>query len=119
MIKKNNIFYLFVLLLITPVSLISQNIYTYLNRDYNRNIEQEAYSSKTRFHTSVQSWKVGRLEQVTNYDSVKQLYRLDRTIEKKWKQKAWDKFLNDDIITLIPEKFLVCGQPADEFRCWL
>lgn len=98
-----------------PSIVLPQNLYTNLNRDFNRNIEQAGYSSKTRFHTSLQAWKTGRMEQVTNYDSVLQLYRLNRTIEKKWKQKAWDKFLNDDVITLYKKNFWFAVNPLMNF----
>ena len=115
MIKHGDIILLLILLLVLPTIVLSQNLYIYQNRDFNRNTEQAAYSSGTRFHTSIQSWKTGRLDQITNYDSIKQLYRLDRTIEKKWKQKAWDKFLNDDIITLYRKKFWFAVNPLMNF----
>jgi len=109
------IFPLLVLLFVIPSSLISQNLYTYLSRDYNRNTEQATYSSKIRFHTSIQSWRIGDIERVTNYDSIHQLYRINRTIEKKWKQKAWDKFLNDDVITLYRKNFWFAVNPLMNF----
>ena len=115
MIKKNRtILFIFVFLL-SPLFLAAQNLYLYHNTDYNRNMEQAGYSSGIHFHTSIRSWRVGDLQKITNYDSIKQLYRINRTIEKKWKQKAWDKFLNDDIITLYRKNFWFAINPLMNF----
>lgn len=105
-----------VLLVVTiPSSVLSQNLYTYLNRDFSRNIEQAAYSSELRFHTSVQAFRLGDINKIADLDSIKQLYRFDRMIEKKWKQKTWDKFLNDDVITLYRKDFWFAVNPLMNF----
>jgi len=94
----------------------SQNLYTYFNRDYDMEVQTELYSSKIRFHTAIQAWRVGDIEKVANYDSLTQLNRLHKTIDKKWKQKAWNKFLNDDIITLYRDKVWFAINPLMNFE---
>lgn len=93
----------------------SQNLYTYFNRDYDMEVQTALYSSTTRFHTAIQAWRVGDIEKIVNYDSLTQVNRLHKTIEKKWKQKAWDKFLNDDIITLYRDKVWFAVNPLMNF----
>jgi hypothetical protein len=43
------------------------------------------------------------------------LLRINRRFEKKWKQKAWDKFLNDDVITLYRKNFSLVVNPLMDF----
>jgi hypothetical protein len=50
-----------------------------------------------------------------NYDSITQLNRLVKIIPKKWKQKAWDKFLNDDVVTLRRNDFDIVVNPLMNF----
>lgn len=113
--KLNQLIVFIILLLIIPVTAFSQNLYTYTNRDFNRNIEQAVYSSKIRFHTAIQPFRFGDLDSVTSVDSIRQLYRLNRHIDKKWKQKAWDKFLNDDVVTLYRPKYWFAVNPLMNF----
>jgi hypothetical protein len=101
------------LLLLNDVS--GQNLYTYFNREYDMEVQATLYSSRTRFHTAIQAWRIGDIEKIANYDSLTQVNRLERTIEKKWKQKAWDKFLNDDVVTLYREKFWFAVNPLMNF----
>ena len=93
----------------------SQNLYTYFNRDYDMEVQTALYSSKVRFHTALQAWRTGDIRKVANYDSLVQVNRLHKTIDKKWKQKAWDKFLNDDIITLYRDNVWFAVNPLMNF----
>lgn len=110
--------YLIILLFIVAFSIpgYTQNMYTYFNRDYDMEVQTALYSSKTRFHTAMQAWRVGDIKKITNYDSLTQVNRLEKTIEKKWKQKAWNKFLNDDIITLYRDKVWFAVNPLMNFE---
>jgi hypothetical protein len=110
-----NLLLLLLCLLSSVPGLFSQNLYTYWNSDYDMEVQSALYSSRVRFHTAIQAWRVGDIEKITNYDSLNQVNRLERTIEKKWKQKAWDKFLNDDVITLYREKFWFAVNPLMNF----
>lgn len=92
------------LFLLMTVYATGQNMYTYHNHDYDYDVRKAVYSSEVRFHTAWQSWRVGDIEAVVNYDSLIQLNRLQRTFEKKWKQKTWDKVLNDNVITFNREQ---------------
>ncbi len=97
------------------VSMQGQQLYIPLNHDYDHELQKEVYSSKIRFHTSLQPWQLNELQAAFNYDSVVRLNRLERNIPKKWKQKAWDKFLNDDVVTLRHDDFEVVVNPLMNF----
>ena len=103
------------LLCSAALQLSAQNLYTYFNRDYDMEVQTAVHDSRVRFHTAIQAWRIGDIEKVANYDSLTQVNRLERTIEKKWKQKAWDKFLNDDIITLYRDKVWFAVNPLMNF----
>ncbi|MCF6172147.1 MAG: hypothetical protein L3J66_14340 [Bacteroidales bacterium] len=92
-----------------------QDLYLPLNRDYNFELQKAVYSSAYRFHTSIQPWQRNELEQAFNYDSIAQLNRLRKKIPKKWKQKAWDKFLNDNVVALHRPDFDVVLNPLMNF----
>ena len=112
---KNSLFILFFVFSTLLVS--GQSDYLNLNRDFNRNIEKEIYSSEHRFHTSIQPYYIPEIEQITNYDSIKRLLWIHKkkVPNKKWKQKAWDKFLNDDVITLRQKNFEFVINPLMDF----
>jgi len=100
---KKGLLFLFLAVFLFP-SLFSQNIYTYFNRDYDMATQSALYSSKVRFHTAIQAWRVGDIEQVANYDSLTQINRLQKSFNKKWKQKTWDKALNDNVVSYSNKK---------------
>ena len=97
--------------------LFSQSDFLNLNRDFNRNIEKEVYSKEHRFHTSIQPFYIPEVKQITNYDSVKNLLWINKKKipNKKWKQKAWDKFLNDDVVTLRKKDYDFVVNPLMNF----
>ena len=111
--KKSILFLLSFTLFIA--SLQGQSLYLPLNQDYNAELQKAVYSSQYRFHSSMQGWQLNELKQTFNYDSITQLNRLERTIPKKWKQKAWDKFLNDDVVTLHRDDFDFVINPLMNF----
>ena len=114
MLMRNQILIiLFLLFIFSEIS--AQNMYTYFNRDYDMEVQSTVYSSKVRFHTAIQAWRVGDIDKISNYDSLTQVNRIEKTIDKKWKQKAWDKFLNDDIITLYKDNFWFAINPLMNF----
>jgi hypothetical protein len=80
-------------------------------------MEEEIYSKDHRFHTSIQPFYIPEIEQITNYDSVKRLLWINKkkVPGKKWKQKAWDKFLNDDVVTLRKKDFDFVVNPLMNF----
>ncbi len=109
-------FFLVNIFLLLSSDLINQNLYTYFNRDYNMEVQSELYSSKVRFHTAIQAWRKGDIQEIANFDSLKQLNRIEKQIDKKWKQKAWNKFLNDDVVTLYRDNFWFALNPLMNFE---
>jgi hypothetical protein len=111
--KKELVFILLTVLFFTSVQ--GQSLYLPLNHDYNHELQKAVYSSQYRFHSSMQAWQLNELKQTFNYDSITQLNRLVKIIPKKWKQKAWDKFLNDDVVTLRRNDFDIVVNPLMNF----
>ena len=107
-------FSLFILLFVS-IPVFSQSAYLPLNQEYNRSLQKALYSKNIRFHTSIRPYAFGDIKAVVNYDSLQSLLRMNRVIEKKWKQKAWDKFFNDDVITLYKKKFSLVMNPLMNF----
>ncbi len=93
----------------------AQEHFLNLNREYNRDVEMAVYSKDYHFHTSIQPFYVPELEQITNYDSIQKLYWLHKEFNKSWKQKTWDKFLNDDVVTLRRPDFEIVANPLMNF----
>ena len=107
-------FSLFILLFVS-LPAFSQSAYLPLNQEYNRSLQKALYSKNIRFHTSIRPYAFQDVKIVVNYDSLQSLLRMNRVIEKKWKQKAWDKFFNDDVITLYKKKFSLVMNPLMNF----
>ncbi len=106
---------LFVSLFAFGISGFSQSEYLFLNQEYNRNLQKALYSNHLFFHTSIRPYDIGEIDSVVNYDSIQTLLRMNKTYEKKWKQKAWDKFFNDDVITLYRKDFALVVNPLMDF----
>ncbi len=98
-------------------NIYAQSDYVPLNREFNRRIEKEVYSKDYRFHTSILPYYVPELQKITDYDSVKNLFRIykKKVPNKKWKQKAWDKIFNDDVVTLRKKDFEFIINPLMDF----
>ena len=111
-----HLFFIMCVVMLFPSRVQTQNLYTPLDRDYDMDVQSVLYSSETRFHTAIQAWRTGDIRKITNFDSLVELYRLDRVIDKKWKQKAWNKFLNDDVISLYRDKFWFAVNPLMNFE---
>jgi len=107
--------FLFLAVLLSSFSLVSQNLYTYLNSDYNYEIQKALYSNQIRFHTSIQPWRTGDIEAVVNYDSLLQLGRMDKEIAKKGWQKTWNKAFNDNVVSLYKEGYWFALNPLVNF----
>ena len=112
---KNLLLLIFTLFL--TLSIAAQSDYLNLNRDFNRSIEKEVYSKDHRFHTSIQPFYIPELQQITNYDSVKNLLWINKkkVPNKRWKQKTWDKLLNDDVVTLRKKDYDFVVNPLMNF----
>ena len=111
--KKEILLFFATILFITVVH--GQDLYLPLNRNYNFEVQKAVYSSDYRFHTSIQPWQVNELKQTFNYDSITQIHRIEKTFNKNWKQKTWDKFLNDDVVTLHRPDFDMVLNPLMNF----
>lgn len=109
----------------TPITIImvmlvsiafAQPLFVPLNQEYNRNLQQQLYTPKLHFHTSLRSYFIPEMqEHGINYDSTIQVYRMEKTFNKKWKQKTWDKVFNDDVATLIRDDFSIIANPLINF----
>lgn len=110
--KKSLLTYIIILL---AISATAQEHFLNLNREYGRNIEKAVYSPSSHFHTSMQPFYLPELEQVTNYDSISELYWIHKEFNKKWKQKTWDKVFNDDVVTFRREDFDIVANPLMNF----
>ena len=105
----------FAVLFLITLNVFSQNLYLPLNQEYNRSIQKALYGKNIRFHTSVRPYIFGEIKATVNYDSLQSLLRMDRVIRKKWKQKAWDKLFNEDVITLYRKNFSLEVNPLMDF----
>ena len=104
------------ILIITVATAVSQPLYLPLNQDYNRSLQKQLYSNKTHFHTSFRPYFILDIERSgINYDSIQQLLRIEKTFNKKWKQKTWDKVFNDDVATFIREDYAIIANPIMDF----
>ena len=103
------------ILLFVSMPLFSQSSYLPLNQEYNRSLQEALYSKDIRFHTSVRPYNFRDVRAAVNYDSIQLLLRMNRVMEKKWKQKAWDKLFNDDVITLYKKDFSLVVNPLMDF----
>ena len=104
------------LTLITYIA-VSQPLYLQLNQEYNRTLQKQLYSSKIHFHTSIRPYYIPEIVEVgINYDSIKDLNRLEKNLSKKWKQKTWDKLLNDDVATFIRKEYEIIANPLMNFN---
>ncbi len=95
---------------------MAQDHFLRLNMEYNRNIEKAVYSPEFHFHTSLRPYYVPELQQITNYDSIRHLYWIKKEFNKKWKQKTWDKILNDDVVTLRHKDYEIVANPLMDFN---
>lgn len=103
-------------LFLSTVALVSQPLYLPLNQEYNRSLQKQLYSPNIHFHTSIRPYYIPDIENASiNYDSIQQLFRIERTFSKKWKQKAWDKLLNDDVATFIKKDYAIIANPLIDF----
>ncbi|HEY9113462.1 MAG TPA: hypothetical protein VIN10_02105 [Bacteroidales bacterium] len=107
--------FLFFAFIFSSSLLVSQNLYTYLNNDYNYEIQKALYSNEVHFHTSIQPWRTGDIKQVVNYDSLLQLGRMNKEISKKGWQKTWNKAFNDNVVSLYKEDFWFALNPLLNF----
>lgn len=115
--SKNVIYFsIFFLSLSLNLSLKSQQHFLNLNQEYNRNIEKAIYSPNYHFHTSIRPYYIPELKQVTNYDSIQKIHWMSKDFSKKWKQKTWDKIINDDVVTLRRKDFEVVANPLMVFN---
>ncbi len=114
--SRNKRFFLsFTVLFLISFSVFSQSTYLPLNQEYNRSLQKALYSKNIRFHTSIRPYDFRDVNAAVNYDSIQSLLRMNRTMEKKWKQKAWDKLFNDDVITLYRKNFSLEVNPLMDF----
>lgn len=94
---------------------VGQSTFLPLNNNYTLQIQKQLYNKDVMFHTSIRPYYITDINKVSNYDSLIKVNRIDRKIVKKWKQKAWDKFLNDDVITLYRHDFTLIINPLMNF----
>ena len=108
---------LITLFFITNLLFLNAQGFLPLNREYNKDVERIVYSGNSYFHSSIQPFNIYEIEQITNYDSIKNLNKIYKknVPNKTWKQKAWDKFLNDDVITLYRKNFSIIVNPLMNF----
>ncbi|NOY50461.1 MAG: hypothetical protein GXO88_07870 [Chlorobi bacterium] len=105
----------FVVLFLISLTAFSQSAYLPLNQEYNRSLQEALYGKNVRFHTSIRPYAFADINAVVNYDSIQSLLRMNRVMEKKWKQKAWDKLFNDDVVTLYKKDFSLVVNPLMDF----
>ena len=105
----------FVLFCLIGSKAISQSAYLFLNQEFNRSLYKSLYNKNFRFHTSVRPYDFQDVRKVLNYDSIYNLLRMKKKMGEKWKQKAWDKLFNDDVVTLYRKDFSLVINPLMDF----
>lgn len=104
------------LILVSLAIAKAQPLFLPLNQEYNRYLQKSLYSNTTHFHTSIRPYYVPSIVSVgINYDSINQLLRIEKTFYKKWKQKTWDKLLNDNVATFIKKDYAIIVNPLIDF----
>ena len=94
----------------------SQPLFLPLNQEYNRSLQKSLYSNSTHFHTSIRPYFIPSIVSAgINYDSINQLLRIEKKFNKKWKQKTWDKLLNDNVATFIRKDYAIIVNPLIDF----
>ncbi len=95
----------------------AQSPYLPLNQDFNRGLQKVLYSKDDRFHTSIRPYYLPEIEKITRYDSISRLLWMYKKTapDKKWKQKAWDKLFNMDVVTLYTKNFDLVVNPLMNF----
>jgi len=112
-LKKLYFFFFFFFLLQESQA---QSPYLSLNQDFNSRLQMMLYSKDFRFHTSIRPYYMPEVEASVNYDSIQSLLRMHRGYEKKWKQKAWDKLFNDNVVSLYRKGFSLIANPLMNFE---
>jgi hypothetical protein len=104
------------LALILATTLNGQALYLPLNHDYDYELQKALYTPEFRFHTSIQAWRTGEIQQLLNYDSITQLQRITRpTYRSKGWQKTWNKTFNDNVVTLTRPDYWIAINPIINF----
>ena len=107
---------LYILLLFIVVEKTNaQRVYLPLNNLYGKAVEGALYSNSVLFHTSVKPCSVKDVNKIINYDSIINTQRLKKEFSVKWKQKAWDKLFNDNVVTFHAKHFGLFVNPLMEF----
>ncbi len=95
----------------------AQRPYLPLNQEYNRSLQMALYSNNLSFHTSIRPYYFPEVQQAVRYDSIRKLLWINKkkVPGKIWKQKAWDKLLNDDVVTFRTKYFDLLVNPLMNF----
>ncbi len=115
MIRKFFILLLIGLTLLKSVPVSAQSGYVPLNDQFGTNLSKYLYSKDFRFHTSVKPYNYWDIKSVVNLDFIQDNQRMKRVFEKHWKQKAWDKIFNDNVISLNRKDFSLQVNPLMNF----
>lgn len=107
---------LLVLLLIAGFSMKAQELLVPLNDDYKMELQTAAYSSDYLFHTSMRAWTESQFKDITKLDSLKNLYRLNYTIENKFWDYVVNSLLNDDFIRVKGNDYYFAINPYVDFE---
>ncbi|UBM62443.1 hypothetical protein LA303_00330 [Candidatus Sulfidibacterium hydrothermale] len=88
-----------------------------LNQEFNQNLQKALYSNTLRFHTSIRPYYFPEVQRAVRYDSIRKELWLHKkkTPDKKWKQKAWDKLFNDDVVIFRTEHLDLLVNPLMNF----
>lgn len=103
------------LTLITGIPAFAQSGYVPLNDQFSTNLSSCLYSKNFRFHTSVRPYNYWDLKKVVNMDSIQAKQRMGRTFDMSWKQKAWNKIFNDNVISISRKGFSLQANPLMNF----
>jgi len=102
-------------LLLLPILSPAQQLLHTLNDDYDLSIQKQLHSSKNRFHTSVKPFIQSEINATVNTDSIAKLQKLANPYKNNWKQKAFEKLFNNDLITINGPDYYLAVNPLLHF----
>lgn len=104
------------LLLLAGFFAKAQELQIPLNDDYDMGVSRAAYSSDYFFHTSMRAWSEFQFKDVTNIDSLNNLYRIKINRKGKFSNYILNSILNDDFVRVKGDEYYVAINPYIDFE---
>lgn len=114
--KIKSLFFSVLLIFVFAVSADSQELLIPLNDDCEMGIQEAAYNSSYRFHTTVKAWSEYQFKDFINIDSLNRSQFIVKNFNKKWKNIIWNSFINTDFIKIKNDNYYIAINPVIDFE---